>query len=203
MTHDFSHATDGIREFLFARQHWSECAFCKITVADFAAAGATKAAHFTYRVARCIVVMHVAALAVGDFHCIYNLCKTEWCQRNDVHALCDTTSKEAGAVGTWQQADFATELTNFIQLAAVGAYAVFDDAAADIFVKRHRECFIVFIFQCRIFFGANLFSHRFVECPAKFVDHLVALWVGFAQFVAQLAFHPFINCFLDIFVWQN
>ena len=60
---------------------------------DFTAAWTTEAADFADRVAWRVVVMHVPAFAVIDFHGINKLCVTEWCQGHNVKSLGDATGE--------------------------------------------------------------------------------------------------------------
>ena len=79
MAHDFGDAANSVRELFFSWQYREHRTLSKVSVADFAAAWATKAADFTHGVAWCVVVVHVAALAVSDFHGINDLGEAQRC----------------------------------------------------------------------------------------------------------------------------
>ena len=73
MRHDFGDGTDGVWEVFLGWKYWEKGALGKIAVADFPTTWRTDAASFTNGVARCIIVVHVAAFTIGDFHSVDNL----------------------------------------------------------------------------------------------------------------------------------
>ena len=93
MGHDFGDTTNSVRKVFFARQDRGECAFSKVAVADFAATRSTNATWLANGIARGIVMMHVAAFTVGDFHGIDDLRKRKWGEGDSVKGLGEATSK--------------------------------------------------------------------------------------------------------------
>ena len=62
---------------------------------DVASAWRAEAADLTDRISRGVVVVHVAAFAVRNFHGVNDLGVAQWRQRNDVHRLGNTAGKDA------------------------------------------------------------------------------------------------------------
>ena len=134
LRHDLSDATNSIWEIFLAWENWHKGTFCKISVTNLATARATNAANFANRIAWRIVVVHVTARAVGDFHSINELRIAERRQSDNIHSLGYATRKEAGTVSAWQNADLRTKRTNLVKLAAIWANTVFDNMLAHIFL---------------------------------------------------------------------
>ena len=130
----FAHKADGIREFLFRRDHRQQRALGERSVTDLAAAGALHAAGFTGGIRRHVVVMHVAlGFLVGD--AVEDLHFAHRAQRGDGHHLRFAAGEHGGTVRTRQHAHFAPDGANLGQRAAVGTNAFLEDAGAhDLFV---------------------------------------------------------------------
>ena len=93
--------------------------------------GAAQRAHFADGVGREVVEVHVLLLLV-HFQVVHDLRFAGRAQRQARQHLRLTAREQAGAVYAGQQADFAGNRANLVQLAAVGANAFFDDEGADL-----------------------------------------------------------------------
>ena len=99
MGHDFGNGADGVREIFFGGENGNERAFGEVAVADFAATGGTHAVTFADSVAWGVIMVHIAAFAVGNFHSVDELGEGERGESNDVKGLCDATSEDGRTVG--------------------------------------------------------------------------------------------------------
>ena len=194
-------------------------------MADFAASWAAKATNFANRVAWRIVVMHVAAGTVGNFHCINELSIAKWCQSDNVHSLSDATSKETGAVGAWQNANLRAEWANLVELATIWANAFFDNILANVVLNGKLESVAVICTEVLIVeFGTSshlLFFAHLVSDAAFFVGKFLSEFImhGILELIEELtaldgilsaeliiiklAFHPSVNLSLNFFARKN
>lgn len=85
------------------------------------------------------------------------------------------------------------------EFAAVRADIIFDDAGSYILMDGHLKSLVVFAFKCLKLF-TDLFGKVFAHLLTQVIDHLVALRVWYAQRRTELAVHPFINGFLNLFI---
>ena len=99
----------------------------------------------------------------------------------------------------WQYSHFARKHADFVELSAIWAGLGFHNTAAHIFMQCHSKGFVVLVAHIGVFF-TDLFSHLFVELPAEFVYHFVALWIGSLDFFTNLTFNPCINSCLNFFI---
>ncbi len=112
------------------RQDRTDRAPGELTVADLATAGRAHAAGLADRIGREIVVQHEGDL-VGALEAVDHLLVLAGAERRDHQRLRLAASEQRRAVGARKHANLRHDLADGLQVAAVDALAVVEDAAAD------------------------------------------------------------------------
>src|SRR6267378_3500639 len=121
----------GVRKFFFGRKQIRKGALGECTVADFAAAGAAKEFHFTHAERREVVVQHKALELVLREEQVETLHVFLGAESESGERLGFATSKERGAMNAGEQADFASDLADFVKGAAIGTAALVENVVTE------------------------------------------------------------------------
>src|SRR5712664_4617897 len=129
----------GVRKFFFGRKQIREGSLGECTVADFAAAGATKEFHFTHAERREVVVQHEALELVLREEQVETLHVFLSAKSESGERLGFAASEKRGAVNAREQADFASDLADLVKSAAIGTAAGVENVVAkDVLTKAFK-----------------------------------------------------------------
>src|SRR6267143_2279754 len=165
----------GVRKFFFGRKQIREGSLGECTVADFAAAGAAKEFHFTHAERRKIVVQHEALKLVLREEQVETLHIFLGAKSESSERLGFAARKERGAMNAGEQADFASNLADFVKGAAIGAAAFVENVIAeDILAKAFKGALGEGALLVHLLLG--LFRDSFEDLFLEGVDEVVAFF---------------------------
>src|SRR5258708_23827449 len=170
----------------------------KNAVANFAAAGATKEFYLADAERREIVVEHEAVELVLREEQVEALhvflgAESERCER-----LSLTASKERGTVNAREQADFASDLPDLVESAAIGTAAFVKNVVTeDFFAEAFKGALGERALLVHFFLG--LFGDSLDDLVFESVDEVIALFLGMLFGVNRIV-KPVAVLFLEILV---
>src|SRR5712664_1939206 len=121
----------GVRKFLFGRKQVRESALGERPVTDFAPAGTAKELYLTDAEGREVVVQHEALELILREEQVETLHIFLGAKSESGERLGFAARKERGAVNTREQADFASDLADFVEGAAIGTAALVENVVTE------------------------------------------------------------------------
>src|SRR6266852_8792774 len=171
-------------------------------MANFAAAGATKEFYFADAERREIVVEHEAVELVLREEQVETLHVFLGAEGKGGESLGFTASEERGAVNAREQADFASDLADLVEGAAIGtAASVKNVVTEDIFAEAFKGALGQRALLVHFFLG--LFRNGLDDLVLKGVNEVVAFLLGMlfgVQGVVELIAVLFLEVLVDGFV---
>src|SRR5260370_2940208 len=167
-------------------------------VDNFAGAGATKAFYFAEAERREIVVEHEAVELVLREEQVEALHVFLGAESERCESLGFTASEERGAMNAREQADFASDLADLVEGAAIGTAAfvknvVAEDFFAEVFKGALGERALL------VHFFLGLFGNRLDDLFLERIDEVIAFFLGMLFSVDRIV-EPVAILFLEILV---
>src|SRR5579872_1258426 len=192
----------GVREVCLGRKQVDERALCESAVADFATAGTAKEFHFADAERREVVVQHEAielVLLEEQVEALHIFLGAEGERRE---SLCFAAGEERRTVDAREQADFARNVTDLVEGAAIGTAASVENVIAeDIFAKALEGA----LGEGALFvhFLLGLFGNGFDDLFLKGIDEVVAFVLRMLfriESIAELRAVLFVQIFVNPFI---
>ncbi len=182
---DLGNHTDGVREFIGARQHGGNATTGQATVADFAATGSAHATTLTDRVRREVVVQHEGVFLLA-FQGVEQLRVTGSAEGRNDQGLGLATGEQCRTVGLVEHADFDVQPANGTGVATVDAWLAIDDVLANGAIFDLTEGILHFAGRRLAFFTGELGNDLVLQLTQARVAVLldgdgVSLGDGFAE----------------------
>src|SRR5260370_38001336 len=167
-------------------------------MANFAAAGATKEFYFADAERREIVVEHEAVELVLREEQVEALHVFLGAEGKGGESLGFTASEERGAMNAREQADFASDLADLVEGAAIGTAAFVKNVVTeDFFAEAFKGALGERALLVHFFLG--LFGNRLDDLFLERIDEVIAFFLGMLFSVDRIV-EPVAILFLEILV---
>src|SRR5229473_7757381 len=166
----------GVRKFFFGRKQIREGALGERPVADFAAAGAAKELYLTDAEGREVVVQHEALELILREEQVETLHIFLGAKSESGERLGFAARKERGAVNTREQADFASNLADFVKGAAIGTAALVENVVTeDVLAEAFKSALGESALLVHLLLG--LFRDGFEDLILESINEVVAFFL--------------------------